>query len=153
MNCEMARDLLLQVDLAALRGQGHDELARHLRQCARCQERTRRILDQTAALQAALERAVPRTTPGAAWRSGAAQRTARMPWAVALALAASLAVLLLGRPGQDQAHERGVSPATAPGPFMGTDLTGAPLDVQGPPEQTLAVFQTDNPDIVVIWSF
>jgi hypothetical protein len=62
-----------------------------------------------------------------------------------LALAAGLAILLVARPWQPRLPRGGTGSPPAP---------AAPgLDVQGPPGRTVAIFQTDNPDIVVIWSF
>ena len=150
MNCENARDLLLEADLTELRGEGGGALVQHLHHCSTCQSQARRILDQTAALAAGLERVTPptpahgltrlrRPVPGA--------RTRRWAIAVPLALAAGLAVLLLGRRQADHPPASGVAipDHMAPAP--------ASLDVRMPPGQTFTVFQTDNPGIVVVWSF
>lgn len=148
MNCELARDRLLEADLTELHGEGGSALARHLRGCSACRNRARRILDQTAALRATLERATPRTAAAqATWRDRGARRASFRRWAVAvpLALAASLAVLVFSR------HQTGQTPASGVASPMA--LAPAPLDVQVPPGQTVTVFQTDNPNIVVIWSF
>lgn len=148
MNCEIARDQMLEADLTELRGEGDGVLAQHLRGCPECQKRARRILEQTASFEAALERMGPRVSPAEAIRRArAAPRAPLRRWAVAvpLALAASLAVLLLGRHRTGQTSARGI---TSP-----TMLAGAPLDVQVPAGRAVTVFQTDNPNIVVIWSF
>ncbi|MBI2403441.1 MAG: hypothetical protein HYV20_12065 [Gemmatimonadetes bacterium] len=148
MNCETARDRLLEAPLTELRGEGDGALAQHLRGCLECQDRARRILAQTAVLQAALERATPRVEAvQAAWRRRAVPSSARRRWAVVvpLALAASLALLLLGRHPTGQAPESGTPSPTAP--------IAAPLGVQAPQGRAVTVFQTDNPNIVVIWSF
>lgn len=146
MNCETAREHMLQADLADLRGEGAGELAQHLRACQTCGERARRILEQTTALAATLERAAPRTAAATIRRGGAAWKAPRR-WAVAvpLALAASVAVMVLvrNRTGQAPVSAVTLSPAVA----------AAPLDVQVRPGRAVTVFQTDNPNIVVIWSF
>ena len=148
MNCETARDRLLEADLTELRGAGDAALAQHLRGCSACRDRARRILDQTEALRATLERATPKseaTPPARRNRVSPSARGARWAVAVPLALAASLAVLWLSRNRTGQTPGPGVTSQVA--------LAAAPLDVQAPPGQTVTVFQTDNPNIVVIWSF
>jgi len=68
----------------------------------------------------------------------------RWAWRVApLAAAAVLAVALIARREQVQQTP---PPASAPPIRSG-------LAVEGPPGRSVAVFQTDNPDIVVIWFF
>ena len=148
MNCEVAREQLLEVDLPVLRGEGGGALAEHLHGCPACRDRARRILHQTAALTAALGRVAPRHARApAAWRTPGARRLPLRRWAavIPLALAASLAVLLLSR--------RSPGPTVVSGPSSQTELASASLDVQVPPGQTFTVFQTDNPNIVVVWSF
>jgi hypothetical protein len=147
MNCETARHRLLEADLAELRGDG--ELAHHLHTCSACQDRARRILDQTAALRVTLERATPHTDAAQAARRGRITTSAPLRrWAVAvpLALAAGLTVLLIGRRREPAAPASSSPPPTVL-------ATATPLDVQVPPGRTVTVFQTDNPNIVVIWSF
>ena len=148
MNCEIARDLLLEADLAELRDEADGALARHLRACPACRERANRILGHYAALGVALDRATPRAAPGNAIRGHRSTRPSpARRWAVAvpLALAASLAAFLLSRQRGDQ----GLTVGLASPPAMAT----ASLDVQVPPGRAVTVFQTDNPNIVVIWSF
>jgi len=150
MSCEAARERLLEADLAELQGLGDGELARHLRSCARCRAQGRVILDQYAALEHALERQVPALDPAdPRWQPRVLPRPARR-WTVMipLALAAGLAVLVVARRGRP-ALEPGGPPSSVA--LAVWDNPG--LDVQGPPGRTVAVFQTDNPDIVVIWSF
>jgi anti-sigma factor RsiW len=135
MNCETARERML-------------ELARHLQACERCRRQSKAILDQYTALRSELERQTPRLDPAdPRWRRASPRvHTWRFwPVIVPVALAASLAVLLVAR-----RYQPGLVPP-APVPTVGA--TGAGLDVQGPPGKAVAVFQTDNPNIVVIWSF
>ena len=146
MNCETAHERLLEADLSELRGQG--ELALHLQSCERCRGQAQVILDQYAALRSALERQAPRLDPAGVRRRGPLiRRPLRPRWAVLvpLALAAGLAILVATR-----RHQSGSEPQTAVPPLASA---AEGLDVQGPPGQTVAVFQTDNPNIVVIWSF
>ncbi len=147
MNCEMARNQMLEADLSELGGEGDGALAQHLRACAQCRERARRILEQTAALKGALERLAPRVSPEGIQRGQPTPTTQLRRWAVTvpLALAAGLAVLLLSRPRGMPAPARSLASPAA--------LAAAPLDVQVPPGRAVTVFQTDNPNIVVIWSF
>ena len=62
-----------------------------------------------------------------------------------LALAASLAVLLLSR--------RRELPQPVTPSVQQVASAAAPLDVEVLPGRAVTVFQTDNPKIVVIWSF
>lgn len=146
MNCETARELLLEADLSQLRG--HGELAQHLHTCNRCRGQAQVILDQYVALGTALQGRAPALDPGdPRWRTALPRPRAwrRWPVLVPLALAASLAILFVARPRH---------PGFGPGlPVPAVASAGEGLDVQGPPGRTVAVFQTDNPNIVVIWSF
>jgi hypothetical protein len=49
--------------------------------------------------------------------------------------------------------QRHPSPTVVSGPSSQPELVSASLDVRVPPGQAFAVFQTDNPNIVVVWSF
>ncbi len=140
MNCATALDLLLEAEPAELAGEADTGLAQHLRTCARCRRRAQLILDEYAALRGALDHAEPRLHPAAA-------PTRHRRWAVIvpLALAASVAVLLLGRRSGLLAP-----PAT---PVAQVASAAEALEVEGSPGRTVAVFRTDNPNIVVIWSF
>ncbi len=148
MNCAAAHALLLQAEPAELAGQADTELGHHLRACARCRRRAQLILDQYAALRESLDRQQPRLDPAdERWRRPVAAPAHRRRWGaiVPLALAASLAVLLFGR-----RRELSTPPATGVPQIASANEA---LDVQGPPGRTIAVFRTDNPNIVVIWSF
>jgi anti-sigma factor RsiW len=147
MNCEAARERLLEAELAELEGRGDGELARHLRSCRSCSTQARAILDQYGALRGALESRPPRLDPAdPRWRRRVVRSPARR-WvaAIPLALAAGLAILVVAR-----RHQTAIEPGT-PVPLATSAAPG--LDVQGPPGRSVAVFQTDNPNIVVIWSF
>ena len=150
ITCETARELLLEADPAELRGEGDGSLAAHLRACAACRQRAQFLLGETDVLRSSLfalgpaahepvpALAVPhRPTRSATWRG------ARI--LVPLALAAGIAVLVLVRGHQ-------VTPPARAGLQL-AKATPAPLDVQVPAGQSVAVFQTANPNIVVIWSY
>ena len=146
MNCDAARERLLEADLAELRGGG--ELALHLQACEHCRRQAQVIVDQYTALRSALEGQAPRLDPAdRRWQRPLRRVPAWRRWGVVvpLALAASLAILAVAR-----RNRPGLEPATS---MPAVASAGAGLDVQGPPATTVAVFQTDNPDIVVIWSF
>jgi anti-sigma factor RsiW len=155
--CDRYRDALLEAEPDDLRGLGQTEVARHIRACPACARAGQIILETTASLNAFLGSEVPVpdldavlrrattsqvTPPRQAERPGpvASWRGSRR-W-VGLAAAASIAALLLlpGRP--------------APLPPLATVATTTPLPtVESAPGQTVAVFETENPDITVLWFF
>jgi len=128
MNCDEARELLLEAELVELRGEGDSPLARHVTACAGCRAMAAHILSQTAALHAALERR-PAAKRRFAWRRA-------VP--VGLAAAAALALLLVPR-----TKETRVLPAAAVAPHEGVVATAS----------NVAVIQTQNPKITVVWYF
>jgi anti-sigma factor RsiW len=145
MNCAAARDMMLEADLAELEGTIESELSRHVRDCAQCAAAARHILAAERELRHALSNAAPRLAA-----DHAIQRATRRPppyrraWpAIALAAAATLAALLLGRP-----EPIGPGLPSTPPPRVGSGLA-----VEAPPGRSVAVFHTDNPNIVVIWFY
>ena len=144
MTCAEARERMLEAERTDLRGATESELSLHLRGCARCRRAANRILEAERELWGALAAATP--VRGAEEAVGTVRRRAqrrRWVWRVApLAAAAGLAVALLARREQVQ---QSLPPKAPP--------TRAGLAVEGPPGRSVAVFQTDNPDIVVIWFF
>jgi len=155
--CEGYREALLEAEPDDLRGIGQTEVARHVRTCPACARAGEIILETTASLNAFLDSEVPVpdldallrratasavTPPRQAERPGpvASWRGSRR-W-VALAAAASIAALLL------------LPDRPAPLPPVATVATAAPLPtVESAPGQTVAVFETENPDITVLWFF
>lgn len=157
MKCIEAREAILDADPKVLQGLGDDPLASHVRACASCARRAQAILREAAALSGALERAVSppdldrilreaaepgrNVEPGhRRWFFAGVERrwgTALLP----LAAAAVLAFLLLGR-----------QPALPGTPYR-PPPTPVGLDVQAPPETDVAVLETDDPDITVLWLF
>lgn len=151
MNCEQARDAMLEAEPTALAATDDSALAAHLRACATCGRRARAILDRERALAAALDARGPRRPADDVLRAARAAESRRAAprrrgWRVAapLALAAGIGGLLLLT---DQ--EQPVSPASALGPASPLP----PFAVQGPPDRTVTVFRTNDPNIVVIWYF
>lgn len=144
MNCTEARAALLEADLAELRGTGDTALALHLRGCAACRtaaDRVARVEDAMAQRLAAL---APRRE---VVRAPAPLHRRRRPWrwAVPLAAAATILALIVTRPGQSP--PRGDAPVVSkpPGPSR--------VAVRAPAGRNVAVFETKDRDIVVIWFF
>jgi hypothetical protein len=155
--CDRYREALLEAEPDDLRGLGQTEVARHIRACPACARAGGIILDTTASLNAflasgghvsdldtVLRRAATSggTTPmptdrpesALAWRS-------RRRW-VALAAAAAISALLL------------LPRRPPPLPPVATVANAAPLpSLESAPGQTVAVFETGNPDITVLWFF
>lgn len=154
MNCEMARELMLEADLADLSPAGTSDLARHLRDCAACGARAERIVANTRSLAVSVRAMRPSVDLGeaqerAAAAAGAIRARQRM-WRRArlvtpLALAAGIGALLL----LDGRHSGPETPAVPPAPFAALSA----FDVETPAGANVAVFRTDNPQIVVIWYF
>ena len=153
MNCEHAADALLEADLAELRGAGDAPLAAHLRTCERCRTLAGRILDAETALAETLAAERPKRpaheAAAAAIAAASASRTWRSRFRVAALAgagiaAAGIAAVLLVNGG-------GPSPTQTPRPAM---ASGRPITLlEASPGQHVVVFQTDNPNIVIIWTF
>lgn len=143
MNCDTALDLMLEADLTELRGEGESELAQHIHTCADCRAKAGVILAGQNALAEVLDRISPRTAAPQAIRV-AKERARRRPWRVTvpLALAAGVGALLLVR-----------QPVPLPSNPPSAVAREIPFDVRVPAGRSVAVFRTDNPNIVVIWSF
>lgn len=143
MNCESAIDLMLEADLPELRGEGDAGLARHIHTCAGCRAKAGVMLAGQDALAETLNHASARAPAPGAIRL-ARDRSRRRPWRVALplALAAGIGALLVFR-----------QPSQLPQMLPPVRGANARLDVRVPAGRAVAVFQTDNPNIFVIWSF
>jgi len=148
--CENVRRLILEAEPDELRGIGSGRVAAHVRDCSSCGHLAARILGETAALDAYLTAdADPSTVEEVLRRAGIASPHwtgtrshpqgwwgRRSAW-VALAAAASVAALLLAR-----------------GPVpVALAVAELPPLVQSSSDRTVAVMQTDNPDITVLWFF
>lgn len=157
MKCTDARRAILDADPAVLQGLGDDPLATHIRACPSCSRRAQAILREEAALSGALERAIRPPDLDRILREAAEpDRNVEFGhrrwtftgggkgWGAALfplAAAAVLAFLLLGRQ------------PTLPGNPYRPSPPPAGLDVQAPPETNVAVLETEDPNITVLWLF
>ena len=143
MNCRAALDLMLETEPADLAGKTDSELSRHIQGCAPCRAGAQRILEAEGSLREALAAAAPRRTAAEAVQlAGQRQKRTRRLWPlVPLAAAAGLAGLILTR-----RHPIELVPPASPTP-------SARIAVTAPPGRSVAVLQTDNPDVVVIWFF
>jgi hypothetical protein len=152
MTCDEAREALLEADLAELDGTAATPLAAHVATCAECRHLAERIVLGTDALGREREHR-PRRPAGdaaaAARRDADRIRRVRRRWLAATPAlaAAAVAVILLARswtPGPPSGPFASSPPATPVEP-------GLPLVAAAAP--TVAVFETANPKIVVVWQF
>ena len=159
MRCEDARALLLEADLPDLDADGPSPLADHLRTCARCAEAAAAILQELASLESQLTASVPdgavdtimaRLGPAGASKPPQPEaaplslsRWRRSPW-IPVAMAAGVAGLFFVARMRTPIPER-MLPVAASAPSL-------PL-VESSGAATVAVIETDNPDITVLWFF
>jgi len=147
MTCEQATALMLEADLTELAGLGESELTSHLAECAACRERARRIVAAEQALGRVLDDVRPRA--GVGRRSGSSRPTGRgwryirKVW-VPLALAAGVGALML-IPGGEPPPEP-VAPIAA-------EAAASRLRVDVPAGRSAVLYETDNPDVIVVWFY
>jgi len=155
MTCGDARIAVLEADLQTLRGSGSDPLARHLRECRSCRSLAAAIVEGEGNLADALATAVPppdldrvlrlaAEAPEPAW-TGPYTRP-KVTWfharvSVPLAIAAALALLFFTRT------------PSLPGPRYAPPPPSQALQVEALEGQTVAVLETSNPEISVVWLF
>jgi hypothetical protein len=149
MNCTEARERILEADLAELQETGDSLLSKHIRLCVGCRGVAERILREELSLarvlsevrpRVALERALAdqRRTPGGRRRIW----TRVVP---ALAAAGLAGVLLTRAPVIPMGGRPPMSfPADA---LPQTPTVDPPLD------RNVVVFESDNPNIVIIWFY
>jgi hypothetical protein len=108
-----------------------------------CRAAARRILAAERVLREALAAAVPlRTTAEAIQLAGQRRKRTLRLWQLGpLAAAAGVAGLILARHNAIE-----LVPAVAPHP-------SSRIAVTAPPGRSVAVLQTDNPNVVVFWFF
>lgn len=155
--CAEIRELLLEATPAELRGEGEGALPAHLRSCDACRRSARLLLEADEALDAVLggapgtldvETVLRRASEAPAelaWRARAASAarralSSRRAWIPLAAAAALAAVLLVAR-----------SPAPAPLPAV-AGSEALPL-VEASSSDGVAILETGNPDITVLWFF
>ncbi len=151
MTCAEVRERLLDADPAELEGRIDTPVSRHLAACPVCHARARRLLEA----QEALEYVVAHVLPGArvdeaihrAMRTREARRKRRAAWGAILPLAAAAGlagVLVLGN---------GNGPVNGSGAAEVSEQRLPSFSVQPPAGQNVAVFHTDDPNIVVVWLY
>ena len=157
MICSEAQAALLEADLPVMRGEGDAPLAVHIRSCSRCRMMASVILDGEAGLARSLASALPpldldeileraKDTKDTEVLSIPPSRPLRARWGIAktlvpLAAAAALTALFLGRP------------PSLPGPVYTPATAGVGLEVEVPQGRSIAVLETNNPEITVLWVF
>jgi len=157
MTCADALEALLEADLTTLEGTGGEPLARHILGCPSCAKRARAILQGEASLARALDAhghtldfdqildAADARTRGTIlplpirWRSWAL--SSRGLTLLPLAAAAAVAALVLARE------------PSLPGPVYSPPSVVPGLEVEAPEGASVAVLETNNPEITVLWLF
>ena len=173
MTCEGVREQLLEASTTALAGRGESAVARHVRSCAACQAVAQRILDDTAQLQAGLDRLQPRMSKEEAVRlalegrrasvggptaaRGAGSRRVPRRWrqwaAIPVAAAAAITALVLTVGPRDQRLEDAGPRAPAVPGATTAAVSLDELSVDIPEDGRVAVFETTNPTITVVWFY
>jgi len=138
MTCDTIRERILLADLAELRGEADTPLARHLSECHACRNVAEEIVQAEAKLGVALDT----MSTGVRTRRTTAPRRRLGHWAVLvpLAAAAGLAAIMLGRGTE--------TPTMSALPAL--QVVALPV-VEPTDDQNVAIFTTDDPDIVVVW--
>lgn len=148
MNCTDARAALLEADPVELRGEAETALSLHLQECAACRATADAILATEAAAGRWIEARGPRRGAAEAIGLGRAaagrRRYKRLRWLVPLAAAAGIVALITTRPAQ--VPSGGGTAALQPPRPSG-------VAIEAPAGQNVAVFETADSDIVVIWFF
>ncbi len=142
MNCMECRERLLEADRADLERAGDTLLVAHLTGCSGCRAIADQLLEEERYLREALDALEPAGSAGDAVRRAARiVRRRRRRWLglVPAAAAASIAALLLMRSDTPTVSE--LVERTSPTPIVESS------------DQNVVVYQTDNPDIVVVWLY
>jgi hypothetical protein len=148
MDCAAARALMVEADLAEVRGEGDSPLAAHVRACAECQGHAAMILEGEAELDAVLaELARPsekaRVVPLRP-RRGWAGRIAPAASSFA-ALAAAVAGVMLARP-----H---AAPRGATAEQIARLMFPTPPVARAEAGRSVAVLKTSDPGVTVVWVY
>ena len=149
MNCTTARVLVLTAELSQLEGRNDSDLSRHLTECERCRTIAGVLLAAQRELHVELHSA-PTTDANRAARHAvftAHRRRARVRvvrWGAPIAVAAGLATLLLTQRGPGSIAE----PPRLPAQTMQRRVTVTP-----PPGRSVAVMQTADANVVILWFF
>ena len=143
MNCEECRELMLEADSDLLTGIGDGPLAAHIRLCEACRELASAMLGHLSVTRAAYSRIEPVSRPP---RHASRFTARRAVWAVAtLAAAAAVLIVVASKPSPVQQHLvwRNLEP----------DSTAATIAVEVPEGKNAIVFDTNNPQISVVWIY
>lgn len=167
MPCDAAREQLLVADLDELQGLGDSRLAHHVRRCERCRALAGRILVDQQALNLALTELgrarssrMTSMTPRGVGRPDD-DRGFRRRWslraALPIAAAAALAALLLLPPALRRGRVIPPGDTLRDVSVVALDPTAAgdrpSLQVEAPAEGRMAVFETRDPSITVVWFY
>lgn len=150
MTCDEAYQRMLEADPEELQGEMDSPVSLHLRSCGRCRAVADRILRDEENLRGMLSAVRSRIPPEdaskrAAWEARLRHRRRVWYGLAPVAAAAGLAGIVLmssGGPAPGSFGDAVVVPPKAPPPI-----------VEAAPGQRVAVIETDNPHIVVVWSF
>lgn len=150
MTCATARTLMLTADPAELAGSTGSDLALHIATCASCRGHVALLLEAQSELARALDAPGDQDSLGAVRSALAIARRRRddarqRRWTFPLAAAAVLAGLVVIRLG-GRAPVQPSPPAVPP-------AAGHRITVTPPRGRNVAVLQTDNPNVVIIWFF
>jgi len=148
MKCDENYPLLLEADPTELRGEADSLLSQHVRTCGRCRAVAERISREEERLRTALDAVQPRLSAQEASKRAAGEarlRGRREIWygLAPVAAAAGLAGILFVSTGGPKS-----GPLEEP-----TQQVALPPVVEAAPGRQVAVFETDNPNIMVVWSF
>lgn len=146
MTCTEARAALLAADLEELRGAADTPLALHLRGCTACRATAERIIRVEGAMGRRLGALAPQRDIARPPAMMPSPRPGPWRWAVPLAAAAGIvALLVVTRPPKPPPIEE------RPADVAVQEAGG--VSVRAPAGRNVAVFQTDDPNIVVIWFY
>ena len=150
MKCDEAYPLLLEADPTELRGETDSPLSEHVRSCIRCRTMAQRIGQEEERLRTLLATVRPRVSADeagkrAAWEARLRRRRRVWYGLAPVATAAGIAGILLVSSGGPTPGPIGEPTTTAP--------QALPPVVEAASSQNVAVFETENPSIVVVWAF
>lgn len=149
MDCTEARERMLEADLAELQQTGESGLSKHVLLCAGCHRVAERILRDERTLARELGRIRPRgslepwlASPQRGWHQRPRIWRRLVPALAAAGLAGVLLTQVLINPFD------GAPPAAA----VAEALPAAP-QVDPPPDRNVVVFETGNPNILIVWFY
>lgn len=146
MNCQVAREWMLEADPAELAAGHGGSLGAHLQECAECRAALEHLLDGLSLLDRELAVAPARPVDEALARLRRRRRESPshiMPWAAAAA--AILAAVSLFGPWHERAPLSDFE-------SVGGLLTPTPV-VEDAGGASVAMFATTNPRITVVWIY